>query len=278
MKIKSFKEKMPILFCVVVAVIVLVEFKIAGQFLSSFIGNFFTESTDYFFVLFIGEFVAAIFVLLVAYLCGNLYTLKRQGVGLRRGFAIGGYPTVLFLLLAALSLASEAFMGTEMLSRVHIMAYLGTMFLVGFVEELIFRGVIAETLIQHFGTTRGGIWAATAISGVIFGSAHIFNIVEVELLGVFVQIAVASVLGMLLAAIYYRSGNLWVCILIHAGLDAASLISSGVFAQGTIEEFVSSYSLLNLMPCITYFIPVLVLLRVTKLGDIERWFGDGLNL
>ena len=39
------------------------------------------------------------------------------------------------------------------------------MFTVGVAEEFLFRGVIAQTLLEHFGTSRAGIWKACLLSG-----------------------------------------------------------------------------------------------------------------
>lgn len=274
MKIQGFKEKMPIVFSVIIAVATIGGLTLIGYVMSFLIGGFFIESTEYYFFLVISEFIVAIYVLVLAYLSGNLYTLKRKGIGLIRSFGVGAYPIVMCVLLAISMYFTELLLGNELLSSLHIAAYLGSMLLIGVVEEVSFRGIIAETLIGKFGTSRGGIWKATALSGLIFGVAHIANVLEADLFGVFVQMAVATVLGMLFAAIYFRTGNLWVCILIHGGLDAASLMSSGMFGQGTMEGVISAFTLLNLIPCITYFIPVYVLLRKSKIHEVAEQFGQ----
>lgn len=268
MRIQMIKLKNPIIFSIIIATITIGGLILISYITSFILSGIFTETTDYYYYFFINEFIIAIFVIGIAYICGNLYTLRRKGVGLLRSFAIGAYPTVLIILLAFIMYTSELFLGSEILSGLHIAIYLGSMLLIGLVEELIFRGVIAETLLNHYATSRQGIWKAVVISGFIFGIAHVGNVLDAELLGVFVQMAVASVMGMLFTAIYFRSQNLLICILIHAGLDAASLMSSGVFGVGTAEELISSFSLLNLIPCITYFIPVLYLLRKSKITEI----------
>ncbi len=50
------------------------------------------------------------------------------------------------------------------------------MMLVGVAEEFLFRGVVAETLLEHFGTSRAGVWKACLLSGVLFGCAHLTNL------------------------------------------------------------------------------------------------------
>lgn len=244
-----------------------------GIGISFVLGDRFMEESDYYFFLFISELIAALFVIVIASVSGNLYTLRRKGAGLLRGFGIGAFPTVMLLYLAGTMFLLGYMTGGVVLPTINLFAYLGSMFLIGFVEELAFRGIIAEVVISHYGTNSVGVWKATLVSGIIFGVAHMSNALEAELFGVLVQVAVASVLGMLLTAIYYRSGNLWVCILIHGGLDAASLLMSGVFGEGTLVDMVSSFSFINLTPCITYSIPVFVLLRKSKNYEVQKWFG-----
>ena len=123
------------------------------------------------------------------------------------------------------------------------------------------------------------IWKATVLSGVLFGAVHVVNLIGSAPLGVVVQMTVASVLGMLLAAIYFRTGNLWVTIIIHAYMDYASLLNTGLFvgssAGDSVADAISNYSLVNLAPVLTYGIPVLFLLRKKKLPEIQRlWTQD----
>lgn len=273
--IMKLKTNKPVIFSVLIAAITIGGMLVLGLGISLVLGDMFMGETDYYFFLFISELVAAIFVIAIASVSGNLYTLRRKGAGLLRGFVIGAFPTIMLSYLAGTMFLMGYMTGGVVLPTINLLAYFGSMFLIGFVEELAFRGVIAEVVIDRFGTSPIGVWKATLVSGVIFGVAHISNALEAELFGVLVQVAVASVLGMLLTAIYYRSGNLWVCIFIHGGLDAASLLMSGVFGEGTLVDMVSSFSFINLTPCITYSIPVLVLLRKAKNYEVQQWFGTG---
>lgn len=50
------------------------------------------------------------------------------------------------------------------------------MILVGVAEELVFRGVIAQTLLERYGTARAGAWKACLVSGALFGAAHLSNL------------------------------------------------------------------------------------------------------
>ncbi len=230
---------------------------------------------DYYAALLVQEVFALSFLLLLAYLSKTAYVLTRRGSGLVHAAQVGAYPLALIGLVAISMFALGLESGNPVRTPVQIIVYFLGMFSIGMVEELVFRGMVAESLIAKYGTSRAGIWKATIIGGVIFGVAHVTNIFSAEPFGVFVQVLVAAVLGMLFSAIYYRTGNLWICVLLHAGIDAGSLLETGLFESGTtIVDVVSSFSLINLTPCLTYGLPVLFLLRCKKLPEVQYWFGQ----
>ena len=119
-----------------------------------------------------------------------------------------------------------------MLPAWHVVWFLIGMTSVGVAEEFLFRGVIAQTLLEHFGTSRAGVWKACLLSGLYFGAAHLTNLTGSAPLGVLMQCVFAASLGTLLAAVYFRTGNIWVTVFIHAAMDimtppsSASLIAA----------------------------------------------------
>lgn len=88
--------------------------------------------------------------------------------------------------------------------------------IVPFAEELLFRGVIFAGLAQRLPLG----WAA-AISGVIFGAAHLdpWSIVPL------------AVVGTGLALLYRRTGSLWPNVLAHATFNTFSLVLVYLFPQ-----------------------------------------------
>lgn len=228
---------------------------------------------DYYVLIFLQEALAALLIYGLACASGGGRILRQKGCGLGRGLLIGMYPLVLIAFAGAANLTLALSERPAWAPWYHILAFWGAMLLIGFTEELAFRGLVASALLEGFGTGRAGVWKAAAFSGLLFGAAHLSNVLGASLPGVCIQMAVTSVLGMLFAAIYFRSGNLWVTILLHAAMDAASLIGSGLFlgASGgdTVAEAISAYSLANLTPALTYLIPTVFLLRRSKLPEIH---------
>lgn len=71
------------------------------------------------------------------------------------------------------------------------------------VEEIVFRGCILSTLLTQWGHSRR--WAAIVVSALLFGAIH-FNLPQ------FVN---ASLLGLILGWLYYRSGSIVPGMLFH---------------------------------------------------------------
>lgn len=112
------------------------------------------------------------------------------------------------------------------------MAYEGTaqlfavlsMFLVGLVEELIFRGLLFRALLQ-----RDTPPVAITISAVTFGIGHIVNLLAGQGgLESLIQVIFAVAWGFLFTMLFYHSGSLLVCIFVHGMVDVFSKFATGV--------------------------------------------------
>ena len=90
------------------------------------------------------------------------------------------------------------------------------MLCVGFLEEVIFRGLLFKAI------ARDNSKFAVMISSVAFGIGHIINLFNgsgMDLAGNLCQIVFAIVVGFLLVTIFYRGGSLLPCILVHAAIN-----------------------------------------------------------
>lgn len=112
------------------------------------------------------------------------------------------------------------------------MAYEGTaqlfavlsMFLVGLVEELIFRGLLFRALLQ-----RDAPPVAITISAVTFGIGHIVNLLAGQgSLESLIQVIFAVAWGFLFTMLFYHSGSLLVCIFVHGMVDVFAKFATGV--------------------------------------------------
>lgn len=105
-----------------------------------------------------------------------------------------------------------------------------SMLLVGFVEELIFRGFLFRALLKRDSTPM-----AITISAVTFGIGHLVNLLAGQGgLESLIQVFFAIAWGFLFTFVFYKSGSLWVCILVHGLVDVFSKFA----APGGSSDFV----------------------------------------
>ena len=99
------------------------------------------------------------------------------------------------------------------------------MLCVGFLEEVIFRGLLFKAI------AKDNIKSAIVISSVTFGVGHIINLVNgsgMDPLNNLCQIVFAIAVGFMLVTIFYRGGSLLPCILVHSVINTL-----GTFANDT---------------------------------------------
>ena len=90
------------------------------------------------------------------------------------------------------------------------------MLCVGFLEEVIFRGLLFTAI------AKDNIKSAVIISSVTFGIGHIINLFNgsgMDLVNNLCQIVFAVAVGFLLVTIFYRGGSLIPCILVHSAIN-----------------------------------------------------------
>lgn len=96
-----------------------------------------------------------------------------------------------------------------------------TMALVGYVEEVIFRGLLFKAI------EKDSVKQAIIISAITFGAGHIINLLTGQAsIDTFLQMAYAISIGFAFAFSFYRSKSLWPCIITHSFIDVASKFSA----------------------------------------------------
>ena len=97
------------------------------------------------------------------------------------------------------------------------------MLCVGFLEEVIFRGLLFAAI------AKDNTKSAIVISSVTFGIGHIINLFNgsgMDLLNNLCQIFFAIAVGFLLVTIFYRGGSLLPCIIVHAAINTLSTFAN----------------------------------------------------
>ncbi|RSM80943.1 CPBP family intramembrane metalloprotease [Kibdelosporangium aridum] len=109
-------------------------------------------------------------------------------------------------------------------------------------EEVLFRGVLFRIAEERLGT-----WISLALTGLLFGLAHVFN----PNATLWSALAIAVEAGFLLAAVYAATRNLWVPIGVHFGWNFAQggLFSTSVSGkdapQGLLDAATSGPALVS---------------------------------
>ena len=224
------------------------------------------------------KFAPFVLALALLHATGHTFLLRRTS-NFARGLTCGAFLICFaaFMIFAGVNraLEGEATMPTLPVAAAFIVNYL----LVGLGEETLGRAVMAQTLLERFGLTRRGLLAACGLSGVIFGLMHLVNLAFAPATSVIAQVVSAAFAGILLAAIYFRCGNIWVTVLVHAlydmGGSVASLFNVASTAAPVGEDVAQAVALVMpmlfgvLLGCIALF-----LLRKSKLPQIAETWGS----
>ena len=107
-----------------------------------------------------------------------------------------------------------------------------SMLLIGYVEEVIFRGFLFKALIP-----KDGIKLAIIISSVTFGIGHIINLFAGQAsLDIVIQVFFAVAWGFIFTFFFYKCESLLPCIIAHSLVDAFSKFAneSNSFMTGWI--------------------------------------------
>ena len=88
------------------------------------------------------------------------------------------------------------------------------------------------------------------------------------------QCAFSASLGALFAAIYFRTGNLWVTVFLHGVMDISSMLIGGLYGTTTLAESVSGYNITMLYSVVLYLVPLAFLLRKKKLPEVQLYWGS----
>lgn len=101
-----------------------------------------------------------------------------------------------------------------------ILLYILSMCLVGFLEEVIFRGLLFK------GMCKSNVTVAIVISSLTFGAGHIVNLLlGAPLFETLLQLIYASAIGFCYTALFHVSGSILPCILSHAFVNSTSIFA-----------------------------------------------------
>ena len=108
-------------------------------------------------------------------------------------------------------------------SIIEILLYIASMFCVGFIEEIIFRGFLFKTM------SKDNVKFAIIVSSVTFGIGHIVNLINgsgADVISNLCQVGYAMAGGFMFVSIFYKSKSIWPCITSHSIINALSIFNN----------------------------------------------------
>lgn len=161
--------------------------------------------------------------------------LKRNGLLERNGLCKSKVPAskMLFYIPVLVMLTANLWYGVGIyLSPAEAVCYVLTMLCVGFLEEVIFRGLLFNAM------RKEGVKSAIIVSSLTFGIGHIINLFNgsgAELLPNLLQVIYATAAGFMFVMIYYKTDSLIVCIVAHGVFNALSVFANEAALSDTMR-------------------------------------------
>ncbi len=150
--------------------------------------------------------------------------------------------SMLYYLPVFLMLSANLWFGVTLnYGAVETVLYILSMFCVGFLEEVIFRGLLFGAM------KKENLTSAIIVSSVTFGIGHIVNLFNgsgAALIPNLLQVVYATAAGFMFVMMYYRSKSLVVCIAAHGLFNAISAFANDNL---TDEQRILSCILLTLI-------------------------------
>ncbi|MBO4979521.1 MAG: CPBP family intramembrane metalloprotease [Clostridia bacterium] len=154
-----------------------------------------------------------------------LLFLKKNGLLSNYGLCAPKAParSMLYYLPILIMLSANLWYGVTLNVGVpEAVLYILSMLCVGFLEEIIFRGLLFEAM------RKDNVKTAILVSSVTFGIGHIINLINgsgADLLSNLLQVVYATAAGFMFVMMYYRSKSLLVCIAAHGAFNALSIFA-----------------------------------------------------
>ena len=217
----------------------------------------------------LNELVFIIWPVALVLIFGFGFIFRRRGIRATVGAALPMFLGLGFMLVWQL-----VFMirdpATEWKTPLEIFTKLLILLGVGFREEILYRGVVANAVARKYGSTTKGLWITAFISGVTFASIHLTNVFHgVSLTGTLMQTFSAIFGGVFFCAIYLRGGSIWAIALLHSLNDLFPVITSTFTnAEKNLSEVqvISNYrpGLIQIIFLAGYLLVAAFLLRKSK--------------
>lgn len=135
----------------------------------------------------------------------------------------------------------------------------------GYFEEVTFRGAVVSNSMRVWKDKKDKVLYTVILSAIPFSLIHFMNIsvngVPVTLL----QVAYAIGFGMIFAAVYLRTGNLFSCVLVHGLVD----VTAYLFEGGSTEVNMASIIILLAITAVCIVYSLFLLKKKDEIEEFE---------
>lgn len=108
---------------------------------------------------------------------------------------------------------------------------------VGIFEEFLFRGICQKIVYGMLADKKYKNFLCVLFTALIFACWHLFNLTSGNVGATLLQVGYSFLIGAMLSAVRIRSGNIYICVILHAVFDFGGLLiptlGSGVFQDAT---------------------------------------------
>lgn len=263
-KIKVISEKYPVLFSVLLQVIFITSLNISEIIINNISVAFDTTYTPKL----IKEIIVAFIAIYLMYIIDKKVIYRSNTcISELKDFAM--IPFAIFAVIIMSIVWNLIKQDTDLLPISHIVVFTLYILFVGIAEEFINRGCIINVLSKKYLNTNRGVYIVVFVSSLIFGLGHLNNItIGVTGVNLFYQVILTMSIGWVLSAIYLRTQNIWLLVVIHALYDFSNLIEVGLYGTKTIGDMILSYSYKDLVSIAVCLTITLYLIRKSKIDEI----------
>lgn len=197
-KVKDMSRNHSIIFSIIAVGSTLIADPVTEKIVNVFINDTYIPKI-------ISEMLCGIIMLVL----GRIIFSGKENMGFRRkGFFYGIILSWLFILFGVNNFDFNYLNsnGIHIPSLGTIAGYAVYNMAIGFYEEVMMRGLVLNNFINLYGESKKGIIYSVCISSLIFGVAHLCNLVESPQLinATLSQVLYASFIGMFFASVYLR--------------------------------------------------------------------------
>ena len=154
------------------------------------------------------------------------FFVRKNGLTEKYGFCKPRLPAakMLYYIPLLVLLTANLWYGVALnQSPLETVLYILAMFCVGFLEELIFRGLLFQAM------AKDGVKSAILVSSITFGIGHIVNLINgsgAQLLPNLLQVMYAMAVGFAFVMIYCKTKSLMPCIIVHSVFNGLSAFAN----------------------------------------------------